>query len=183
MNRALFALLTAFVLAVPAASRDKQGAAYTFMVDSGGILRAASDGSIASEPQFLKLDPPTQWVRLVVREITSGKYDWAMGEDAALVSREADIGLPDPVPPNEIRVAFRQIGESDHRLLVISNGYDRALAYRAYVHVDGKDQYTDVCTVPPGVHGFEHWPYASDRITLVDLRLEPWQEGQQPRCE
>jgi len=183
MNRALLAFLTASVLTVPAASRDERGAVYMFLVDSGGILHAASDGRIASEPRLLTLDPPTRWVRMVVREITSGQYDWAMGDKAAPVPRDADRPLPDPVPPNEIRVAFRQIGDSDHRLLVIANGYDRALAYRAYVHVNGKDQYTDVCTVPPGRHGFEHWPYAIDRITLVDLRLEPWQEGRQPRCE
>lgn len=182
MNHGLFAIPLAFALSVPAASREEQSAAYTFLTDSSGIIRIADNGA-TSEPEFLKPEPPTPWVRSVVRELTSGKYDWAMGEDSASLARGA-TGIPsDPVPQGQIRVAFRQIGQSDHRLLVISNGYDRALAYRAYIRVKGKDQYTDVCTVMPGMHAFEHWPYAADAITLVDLRLETWRDGQPPRCE
>ncbi len=183
MNRLLFGALLAFALAAPAAAREGFQIAVALDVDSGAIIEIGDNGSGVAGLKGEKLAPPTRWIRAVVKQLTSGQYDWAAGENAAVVT-EGEMGIAaDPVVSGEIRIAFRQIGDSNHRLLVIANGYDRALAFRAAIRVDGKDQHTDVCTVMPGIHGIEHWPFASDRIMLTDLRLEEWREGMPPRCE
>lgn len=183
MNRLLIGALFAFALSAAAAARDAHQIAVALDVNSGAILEIGDDGTGVAGLAGEKLAPPTPWVRSVVRHLTSGRYDWASGEKSAPVS-DKDMGVPaDPVVPSEIHIAFRQIGDSDQRLLVIANGYDRALTYRAAIRVDGKDQHTDVCTVLPGIHGVEHWPFASDRILLTDFRLEEWTESKRPRCE
>jgi len=183
MNRLLLGTLLAFALSSPAIAREGHQIAVALDVDSGAVVEIGDDGTGVAGLDGEKLAPPTPWVRSVARQLTSGQYDWAMGENAATFSRDDMAIPPDAVPPGEVHIAFRQIGDSDHRLLVISNGYDRALSYRAHIRVKGKDHYTDVCTVLPGIHGFEHWPYAIEAITLSELRLEDWPEGKKPRCE
>lgn len=183
MNRLLLGALLAFVLFAPASAREGQKIAVALDVNSGAVLEIGDDGTGVASLNGRKLDPPTPWLHTVARQLTGGQYDWATGEKTIGVSDD-DMGIPaDPVVPGVIHIAFRQIGDSDHRLLVVANGYDRALAFRAFIRVDGKDQYTDVCTVIPGIHGIEHWPYASDRILLTDLHLEEWTKGTPPRCE
>lgn len=183
MNRLLIGALFASVLTVPAAARESEKIAIALAVDSGAVMEIGDDGTGVAALEGQKLEPPTPWLHNVARQLTGGQYDWATGENTIGISDD-EMGLrADPVVPGQIHIAFRQIGNSDHRLLVIANGYDRALAFRAVIRVGGKDRHTDVCTVMPGLHGIEHWPYASDRIMLTDLRLEKWAEGTPPRCE
>lgn len=183
MKSVLLGALLAFSLSVPAAAREGHQIAVALDVNSGAIIQIGDDGTGVAGLEGEKLAPPTPWVRMVARHLTSGRFDWATGKNAAAVSDDDMEILADPVVAGEIHVAFRQIGESDHRLLVIANGYDRALTFRASIRVSGEEEHTDVCTVMPGIHGVEHWPFASDRIMLTDLRLEEWREGTPPRCE
>lgn len=73
----------------------------------------------------------------------------------------------------KIEIAFVVIGDKDS-VLVILNGYERALVYRARITVRGKTGPTDVCLVMPGKRGYEHWPYAIERIELTALTLVDW---------
>ena len=72
---------------------------------------------------------------------------------------------------------------TDHAVLLIENGYDRAFGYRATMHVRGRATPTDVCLVRPHLRGIEHWPYAIESIDLSSFRLVPWREGQQVTCQ
>ena len=183
MKSMLIGALLALALSVPAVAREGHQIAIALDVNSGAVIEIGDNGTGVAELEGEKLAPPTPWVQMVARHLTSGRFDWAIGENTAAVSdNEMEIAA-DPVVAGEIHVAFRQIGESDHRLLIIANGYDRALTFGASIRVDGKDEHTDVCTVMPGIHGVEYWPFASDRIMLTDLRLEEWPAGAPPRCK
>jgi hypothetical protein len=69
-------------------------------------------------------------------------------------------------------------------MLTIENGYDGgALRYRAVMHRGDRATPTDVCTVIPLKRGYEHWPYRFERMTLSDLQLIPWHDGDSVTCE
>jgi hypothetical protein len=73
--------------------------------------------------------------------------------------------------------------EEESRLLLIENGYDRGLRYRATIYRRGRSEPTDVCVVIPERRGYEHWPYPIDRIELSGLTLFPLREGDPLTCE
>lgn len=183
MRRLIGFFAAMLCLALPAAAREGRAVAIALDVNSGAVVEIGDDGTSVAGLRGVKLDPPTLWVRTVARHLTGGQYDWAVGDKAALFEKGAVGVEEDPVPSGEIHIAFRAIGDSDQRLLVIANGYDRALVYRAQIRRDGRTAFTDVCTVLPGMHAFEHWPFAIDRITLGELRLEDWPRDAPPRCE
>ena len=54
---------------------------------------------------------------------------------------------------------------------------------RASVTRGRRTERTDVCTVLPGLRGYEHWPYSIDRIDLSDFALVPYRAGSAPVCE
>ena len=91
-----------------------------------------------------------------------------------------------PLAADEIRLSMFSVTERDGSpgtLLVLENGYDRALRYRASI-VRGRDsEPTDVCTVRPRLRGYEHWPYRIDRLDLTGFALVPYREGSRPVCE
>lgn len=88
---------------------------------------------------------------------------------------------PPPIEPDVVRVKFLSIA-GRHSLLVIENGYDRAIAYRARMTSGGQTRPTDVCFVIPRKHGFEHWPQVIDRLELSDMHFVPWREGDPIPC-
>jgi hypothetical protein len=94
----------------------------------------------------------------------------------------ADI-MPEPpqLPPGQVAVRFMAIA-GRHALLVVENGYDQALVYRARMSRNGQTRSTDVCVVPPRLGSYEHWPHPIERLTLSDFRLVPWREGQEVTC-
>jgi hypothetical protein len=63
------------------------------------------------------------------------------------------IPAASPPRPGMIRVKFLSIA-GRHSLLVVENGYDRAIVYRARMTRDGQTRPTDVCLIMPGQHGF-----------------------------
>ncbi|HEV2866422.1 MAG TPA: hypothetical protein VGX37_07890 [Allosphingosinicella sp.] len=100
------------------------------------------------------------------------------GDDSVALSG----GDAPPIPAQTIRFKFFHIA-GQHSLLVVDNGLDEALAYRARITVAGRTEPTDVCLVLPNRRGYEHWPYAIERISLSELRPLPWQEGDRVTCE
>lgn len=85
-------------------------------------------------------------------------------------------GLPDaPVPdPGKLRFRFFQVPGTDHSMLIVHNGYDQALVYRARITANGRTAATDVCLVMPGKSGVEHWPYAISTIEVSAFELVAW---------
>jgi hypothetical protein len=123
--------------------------------------------------------------RGAIRHLTeSGNYEAATGPTGVPVTaREA--GQPEPAPPaaHLIRIMFAQIADGRQTVLILENGYDRGLVYRARIRANGREQATDVCLVMPARRGYEHWPYPIDRIELSDFRLVPWDASQGIHCE
>ena len=89
---------------------------------------------------------------------------------------------PDPIPASEVRIRFLSIMDR-HALLVVENGRDRALAYRARMTVDGTTRHTDVCVVLPRLPSYEHWPHPIERIELTEFRFIAWAPARAPTCE
>lgn len=92
-------------------------------------------------------------------------------------------GDPD-VPPVEsasLDVRFVVI-DGKESVLILENGYDEGLTYRATISANGKSAPTDVCLVMPNKRGYEHWPYPIDRIALSAFRRVAWKNGDPLPC-
>ncbi len=96
-----------------------------------------------------------------------------------------DGSLPaTPTPsPDMLRFRFMRVAGTSHSLLVIHNGYSRALVYRAGMSVQGKKSPTDVCLVMPAGLGIEHWPYAIDALELSGFALVSWKPEDGVPCK
>jgi hypothetical protein len=175
--------LTAFVAVLsPAAGAGadrktitiRSGQEVTLAIGKAGAVSETARGAASA------LDP---FETAVVRQFVGGDFRQAVGANSAPIS-EGEGGIPesDPVDPNIVRIKFATV-RGGHSLLIIENGYGKALTYRAVIRKGRRSQPTDVCQVPPASYGFEHWPYAIDQIDLSGLRLGPWTEGQAPVCE
>jgi hypothetical protein len=89
---------------------------------------------------------------------------------------------PEPIPGDQVRLRMLSIA-GQHTLLVVENGRDRALAYRARMVVNGRESRTDVCVVLPNLPSYEHWAFPIERLHLYDFRFIPWPPGRNPTCE
>ena len=94
-----------------------------------------------------------------------------------------DAAMP-PAPavqPGRLRLRFMSIA-GRHSILILENGYDRAIVFRARMTRGGETRPTDVCLVTPMRFGFEHWPHPVDRIEISDVHFVPWQPGDPVPC-
>jgi len=67
-------------------------------------------------------------------------------------------------------------------VLVVHNGFERALDYRALLRYPGHEpEPTSVCTVQARLSGLEHWPRRVELVALGDFT--PLAQGAQPRCK
>ena len=85
------------------------------------------------------------------------------------------------IQPNGLRLRFLSIA-GQHSLLILENGYDRAIVFRARMTRGGETRSTDVCLVRPMRYGFEHWPHPIERIEISDIRFVPWRQGEPVPC-
>jgi hypothetical protein len=88
---------------------------------------------------------------------------------------------PSPVVPNQIRLRFHAIADR-HVLLVVENGYDHPIVFRARMVRDGEERATDVCLVLPNRRGYEHWPHMMERLDLAGFTAAEWREGDPIPC-
>lgn len=89
---------------------------------------------------------------------------------------------PEPaVGRDRLRLRFLSIADQ-HSLLILENGYDRGLVFQARITRDGTARPTDVCLVLPMHHGFEHWPYRTERIEISNVHFVPWRPGDPVPC-
>jgi hypothetical protein len=147
------------------------GESFTIHIDEGGRASMPARGQAQWEP-----------FDIVAARQMAGITPPAAPETQARVLNSAGGVSPRPIPPGEIRIRFLTIADR-HALLVVENGQDRALAYRARMTSDGQSRPTDVCVVLPHLPSYEHWPHRIERVELSDFRFIPWVPGRAPTCE
>jgi hypothetical protein len=158
----------------------------------GGLILAAGERvevRIEAEREVTPIargeaGPLSEFEQAAVQIMTGGTYKFPTGDNLAMVN-SSELGIPKPAPvaAGFVRIRFTPIKNGAESLLILENGYDMALTYRARIHQGSRSKAADVCQVMPAKRGFEHWPYPIERIELFAIRLEPWQQGQRPRCE
>jgi hypothetical protein len=170
----LLAAVLAIAAAAPAAAQTVTLApeeAVTLRMDGKDGLAVATRGRAEWTPFDLA----------VARNFLRGLYDQGVGPNSVPTALP---GMPAPpaIVPGQVRVRFLMIAGRQAELL-LENGFDRALVYRASITLAGHTRPTDVCVVLPSNRSSEHWPDAIERIDLSDFELVPWQEGRRPTCE
>lgn len=99
----------------------------------------------------------------------------------APVTEAAPLPVPGRNDLVEDRVVVRWIDAGPRQtLMVLDNGYDRAVRYRAAIVVNGRETPTDVCLLLPSKSTYENWPYASEQIALSDFAFVDWDGGRVP---
>ena len=174
---------------------------WTMRTLTAAMLLAAPTAA-AGQPIELE---PEQAISLQVGEadgpiiVGIGRAEWTPSDVAAArhlsgqTPPEAPLATADPFPEgvvpqpaspaaDVVQLRFMAVA-GRHALLVVENGYDLALVYRARMMRDGATRHTDVCAVPPGDFGYEYWPHPIERLDLSDFRLVRWRDGQQVTCE
>jgi hypothetical protein len=98
-----------------------------------------------------------------------------------VVPRTAGGDIPDTAPTarQTLRFTAKQIEGTTLTVLIIDNGYDRMLQYKADIVGHGP---TDVCQVRPGVPSFENWPSPFLEIDLHDFQLVDADPHGRPLC-
>jgi hypothetical protein len=81
-----------------------------------------------------------------------------------------------------LRFVTVSVEGGSHSMLVVENGYERGLVYRASLQIDGRRQSKAVCPVQPRTRGYAAWPYPVDHIELTNLRLVAWKERGNAKC-
>lgn len=93
-----------------------------------------------------------------------------------------------PPDPKTVRFTMRQAAGRGDTVLIVEDGYEGALRYRAVMVVDERgERPTDVCDVQGGRMMVENWPHPIFELRLSSVRLIPPQldENGQPvtHCE
>lgn len=147
--------------------------------------------SIAALALIAAADAPTLDIardRGVTVQVLGNGFTATAPAAAKLAPFEADVAdfkLPGDLPPvTPDRVKFKLIGyPAGQTLLAVENGYAKALAYHAVLHLGGETRSTMVCVVKPGKRAMERWPFAVDRVELSALRLADRKEGAPAPCQ
>lgn len=151
----------------------RPGEAVTILIDDGG-------GATIAERR--RAPAPAAFEKAAVRAYYDGFFKGVYGQNSKPFGTDDNFPEAARVTPGRIRLTFRAL-KRGHRLLVVENGYARALAYKAVMKVGKSWRTTDVCRVHPGVHNFEWWPEPVKTISVSRLQLVAWAEGQTPICE
>ena len=176
---ARFAMALAAFLFVAAPAAAQAPASITLEPGDAAAFRIEADGSTAVSPER----GGAEWTAFDVAAARhlSGLPIPAQAVPFATVLH-GDVMPPEPpVEPDRVRVKLLSIA-GQHSLLVVENGYDRAIAYRARMSRGDRSAPTDVCLVIPRKHGFEHWPHVIDRLEIYDMRFVVWREGDPIPC-
>ena len=177
-------LITMFMLALPgpAAAQPQPaglvtltpGQAINIRIDAAGAVTLDSRGA-ATLSEF---DMAT------VRRFSDPKYNAAASGPTGIAINARENGLPEPAPvtPDTVRILFAQVEGGAQTMLILENGYDQSLVYRARIQGRADMQATDVCLVMPMRRGYESWPYPIDRIEISAVSFVPWRPGDPVPC-
>jgi hypothetical protein len=192
MRKRLFFL--AFLLGLsapaPAAADDAFIEDVTFVGLTPGVaafIRIDDDGGVAYAPAGeASLAEVDRDVLQQMAVLYDDPEQMAQSSGPNAKGFNASGSTPRPVAPGVVRISLLAVkGRSGNpeTLLVLENGYGQAMRYRATMSRGERSAVTDVCSVLPGLRGYEHWPYPIDRIDLSSIRLEPYRAGTPPVCE
>lgn len=165
------ALMLAPVAATAQSVTIKRGESVTLTVDDAGT-------KVIDRAEAV----PTNFEIANSAEAQRGDYDQAIGPNFQAMGSNGSGALAPKPEPGKIVLRFIRTPGKDQSLLIIQNGYDQALVYRAVMHVGKNNEPTDVCLVIPGKLGVEHWPFAIDALDLSSLRLVVWKPGDPVPC-
>ncbi|MCW3846721.1 hypothetical protein OF829_05680 [Sphingomonas sp. LB-2] len=168
----------ALAMAVPASAQVTltPGQGVTVAVSAGGKVSAERVHPAALAPDDLEA---VGMLRDSYPAIQKSQSD-PKGVLPAIPMRNSRVPAG-PIKPDRIEIVFEVIDGKDS-VLAIRNGYGQGLTYRAQITARGRTAPTDVCLVMPGKRGYEHWPYAIDRIELTELTLADWTPDQGIPC-
>jgi hypothetical protein len=176
MRLALFVAAT-IAAGAPAPAQDREPVtlapeqAITLRLDESGATLARENPGRAEWTPF----------DLAVARYLSGMAPPKGPAPAMVLPGDAAMPPAPAVQPGRLRLRFMSIA-GQHSVLILENGYDRAIVFRARMTRGGETRPTDVCLVAPMRFGFEHWPDPLDRIEISDVHLVPWREGDPVPC-
>jgi hypothetical protein len=173
----LLAAILGTVLLAVASPAPAQDAAISLAPGDAATVRLAPSGDTAAVQRGA-----ARWTALdlaAARHLSGQPVPDAPVDTAEMLPNS--MPAAPPVAPGEIRLHFHLIADQ-HAFLVIENGYDRAVVYRARMTLDDQSRPTDVCLVIPRRRGYEHWPHRIDRLDLSGFAFADWQEGDPIPC-
>ena len=162
-------------LATPALAQE---AAVSLTPGDAATVRLAPSGDSASVRRGAARWTPHDLA--AARHLSGQPVPDAPVGTAQILPGEAMPPAP-PVAPGEIRLHFHLIADRQ-AFLVVENGYDRAIVYRARMTLGEQSRPTDVCLVVPAQRGYEHWPHRIDRLDLTGFAFADWREGDPIPC-
>jgi hypothetical protein len=168
---ALLALGTPTAAAQPISLRP--GETVIILMDDGGQANVAARGAARARARFEKA---------AIAAYYDGFFAGIHGSKSKQFGTEDGFPEAGNIHPGVIRLTFRAL-KRGHRMLLVENGYGRAVAYRAIMKVGKVWRTTDVCQAYPGVRNFEWWPEPIEAIAVSGLKLVAWSEGKAPICE
>lgn len=175
------ALLAALTILWPAQAlaRGEPGAAIRIAMDEAVAVQISDTGEAVAGRRGRGELSAAEAVSLRRLWTEDGRYT---GARYGVTAGKDGIPVPAPVTPGEVNFTLVQFPQGQSAL-VVKNGYDRALVYRARLHRGKRRSSATVCLVIPGKRGIEHWPFRIDAIEISEMRLEPWQRGNPVLCK
>ena len=134
------------------------GESVTFRIRPDGRLELVERAAIAEAPA-------SQFEDMMVSAMASGLME---GKKKGKLPPSALKHLPErPTPPaGAIRLSMKRAGEKS-TVLVVENGAEGMLYYRAWMSAGGREAATSVCDVAAQIPSFEHWPHRIERLDLA----------------
>ncbi|HEX6375446.1 MAG TPA: hypothetical protein VFZ91_06970 [Allosphingosinicella sp.] len=163
--------------APPADSRRtltlRRGQTATLRLRPDGRLELVERGSAADAPA-------SQIEDVFVRAMASGAL--AKSPEGKLPESSLKHLPQTPlIGADAVRLTMKQ-APGGGTALVVENGYDRTLYYRAWMLTGERGRATSVCEVPPKLPSYEHWPHPIDQLDLAGFGLRRPEPGQAPEC-
>ena len=162
------------IVATLVAASPVQAQVLTFETGGSATLTANARGGFTIAAQ----GTDAEWLEpdlVFVRHMRTAQP----GPDNMVAAPESDVA---PVPIIPGRVTIRFLANRRESILSLQNGLDGGFVYRARIWVQGADQPTDVCLIPPGRRMYEYWPYVIQRIELTAFAHTPWSDGDPVPC-
>ena len=131
-----------------------------------------ADGGLNAEVVSAGLADPADTDDMIRRHLQVS--DTTKPDDQNLYTVRGLAGAHQPPPRDTVRFTFRQAAGRVESVLIVEDGYQGTLRYRATMLVDeGAARPTDVCDVQGGRLMVEQWPHPIFVISLTGLRLIP----------
>jgi hypothetical protein len=138
-----------------------------------------------------KIQPVVQSVGKAEDLLGADNQARLLGDADALTASGTDVGLKqtDPgwaakPPADTIQIAFMQAKSRPDMLLVMTNGLDRKLDYKAVMSLPwGAVEGTTVCEVGAHAQSFEHWPHPIAMLDLDRFAFAEVSEGGGAACD